>query len=44
MNEFELIKNYFYQLSKKSSGSLKLNDDIFFNKKKKISCFCRYIC
>ena len=34
MHEFELIKNYFQKLSKKSLGALKLNDDVFFDKKK----------
>ena len=33
MNEFELIKNYFKKLSKKSPSSLGLNDDVFFDKK-----------
>ena len=33
MHEFELIKNYFQKLSKKSLGSLNLNDDVFFDKK-----------
>ena len=33
MHEFELIKNYFQKLSKKSPSSLNLNDDVFFNKK-----------
>ncbi|MDA8537676.1 thiamine-phosphate kinase [Candidatus Pelagibacter bacterium] len=32
MNEFELIKNYFQKLSKKSQSSLNLNDDVFFDK------------
>ena len=36
MNEFELIKNYFQKLSKKSSSSLNLNDDVFFEKKNKL--------
>jgi|TARA_B110000438_G_scaffold301607_1_gene356952 thiamine-monophosphate kinase len=36
MNEFELIKNYFQKLSKKSPSSLRLNDDVFFNKKNRI--------
>ena len=36
MNEFELIKNYFQKLSKKSPGSLNLNDDVFFDKKKNL--------
>ena len=33
MHEFELIKNYFQKLSKKSSSSLNLNDDVFFDTK-----------
>ena len=32
MHEFELIKNYFQKLSKKSQGALNLNDDVFFDK------------
>ena len=36
MHEFELIKNYFQKLTKKSSSALKLNDDVFFDKKKKL--------
>ena len=36
MNEFELIKNYFKKLSKKTPSSLNLNDDVFFEKKKKL--------
>ena len=36
MHEFELIKNYFQKLSKKSPSSLNLNDDVFFDKKKKL--------
>ncbi len=36
MHEFELIKNYFQKLSKKSTSSLKLNDDVFFDKKNKL--------
>ena len=36
MHEFELIKNYFQKLSKKSPGSLKLNDDVFFDKKNRL--------
>ena len=36
MHEFELIKNYFQKLSKKSSSSLSLNDDVFFDKKNKL--------
>jgi len=36
MHEFELIKNYFQKLSKKSLGALNLNDDVFFDKKNKL--------
>ena len=36
MHEFELINKYFSKLTNKSKGSLKLNDDVFFDKKKKL--------
>ena len=36
MNEFELIQNYFQKLTKNNPSSLKLNDDVFFDKKNKI--------
>jgi len=36
MHEFELIKNYFQKLTKKSPSALKLNDDVFFDKKNKL--------
>jgi len=36
MDEFELIKNYFQKLSKKSPSALNLNDDVFFDKKNKL--------
>ena len=36
MHEFELIKNYFQKLSKKSPSALNLNDDIFFDKKNRL--------
>tara|TARA_B110001452_G_scaffold26500_1_gene20779 strand:+ start:1201 stop:2160 length:960 start_codon:yes stop_codon:yes gene_type:complete len=36
MREFDIIKNYFQNLSKKSIGSLNLNDDVFFDKKNKL--------
>ena len=36
MEEFELIKNYFQKLTKNSIVSLKLNDDVFFYKTKKL--------
>ena len=36
MHVFELIKKYFSKLTNKSKSSLKLNDDVFFDKKKKL--------
>jgi thiamine-monophosphate kinase len=36
MHEFELIKNYFQNLSNSSPSSLYLNDDVFFDKKNKL--------
>jgi len=36
MHEFELIKDYFQKLSKKSISALNLNDDVFFDKKNKL--------
>ncbi|WP_415301126.1 thiamine-phosphate kinase [Candidatus Pelagibacter sp. Uisw_134_02] len=36
MHEFDLIKNYFQKLSKKSPSSLNLNDDVFFDKKNRL--------
>ena len=36
MHEFELINKYFSKLTNKSKGSLKLNDDVFFDKKKNL--------
>jgi len=36
MHEFELIKNYFRKLSKKSPSALNLNDDVFFDKKNRL--------
>jgi thiamine-monophosphate kinase len=36
MLEFDVIKNYFQKLSKKSQSSLNLNDDVFFDKKNKL--------
>ena len=36
MHEFELIKNYFQKLSKKSPSALNLNDDVFFDKNNKL--------
>ena len=36
MDEFKLIKNYFQKLTKNNPSALKLNDDVFFDKNKKI--------
>ena len=36
MHEFDLIKNYFQKLSKKSASSLNLNDDVFFDKSRQL--------
>ena len=36
MREFELINKYFSKLSSNNKGSLKLNDDVFFDKSKKL--------
>ena len=36
MNEFDLIKKYFQKLTKNNPSALKLNDDVFFEKKKEI--------
>jgi len=36
MHEFHLIKKYFSQLSNKNKSSLNLNDDVFFDKSKKL--------
>ena len=36
MHEFELINKYFSKLTNKSKSSLNLNDDVFFDKKKKL--------
>ena len=36
MHEFELVNNYFSNLSKKNASALGLNDDVFFDKKKKL--------
>ena len=37
MHEFEIIRNYFQKLSKKSPSALNLNDDVFFDKKNKLA-------
>ena len=36
MDEFEIIKSYFQKLTKNNPSALKLNDDVFFEKKNKI--------
>ncbi len=36
MNEFQLIKKYFEKLSKNNKHAKNLNEDVFFNKKKKL--------
>ena len=36
MNEFDLINKYLKKLVKFNSSALKLNDDVFFDKKKKL--------
>ena len=36
MHEFELVNNYFSSLSKNNISALGLNDDVFFDKKKKV--------
>ena len=36
MHEFRLIDKYFLKLSKKNKSSLNLNDDVFFDKSKKL--------
>jgi len=36
MHEFQIIKKYFSKLSNKNKSSLNLNDDVFFNKSRKL--------
>ena len=36
MHEFQLINKYFLKLSNKNKNSLNLNDDVFFDKSKKL--------
>ena len=36
MHEFELINRYFLKLSSTNKSALKLNDDVFFDKSKKL--------
>ena len=37
MHEFELINKYFSKISKNNKSALNLNDDVFFDKKKKLA-------
>jgi len=37
MDEFELIKKYFQKISNNNPSAKKLNDDVFFDKKKKLA-------
>ena len=37
MNEFQLIRKYFSKLSKNNKSALNLNDDVFFDKSKKLA-------
>ena len=37
MDEFELIKNYFQKISNNNPYAKKLNDDVFFDKKRKLA-------
>ena len=37
MHEFEIIKKYFSKLSKFNKSSLNLNDDVFFDKKRRLA-------
>ena len=37
MHEFEIINQFFSKLSKNNTGSLNLNDDVFFDKSKKLA-------
>ena len=36
MHEFQLINKYFLKLTSKNKSSLRLNDDVFFDKSKKL--------
>jgi len=36
MNEFQIINNFFSKLSKNNKSSLKLNDDVFFDRSKQL--------
>ena len=36
MHEFDLINSYFFKIAKKNKFALNLNDDVFFDKKKRL--------
>ena len=36
MDEFDLIKNYFQRITKNNPGAKKLNDDVFFDRRKNL--------
>ena len=36
MNESKIISNYLRKLTKNNPSAIDLNDDVFFNKKKKL--------
>ena len=38
MNEFKIISDYLKKLTKNNPSAIDLNDDVFFNKKKKAGC------
>ena len=37
MDEFSVIKNFFQKLTTNNPSALNLNDDVFFDKKKKLA-------
>ena len=36
MHEFQLIKKYFSKLTERNTSALNLNDDVFYDKSKKL--------
>ena len=38
MDEFKIIKKYFKKISNNNKSAKDLNDDVFFDKKKKFDC------
>ena len=40
MKEYDIISKYLSKLSKNNPSARNLNDDVFFDKKKKTSNFC----